>query len=147
RKPLEDVAAGARYVSPVADVMPGPRETANPAPSVASTSERPSIRHSPRATVSAEIPAAPLQTSFSSMVWRKPDTNGGRPEAAAATPVVGPVHTSEPQIMREIVSEPVSASLPEGSGSGADLVQIAEQVNRIIARQFRVERERRGKTR
>lgn len=105
--------------------------------------------------VSAEIRVAPSLPGSTSIVWRRADTNGASRESATPGPALaaGPAYAIGPQIMREAVSEPVSsgsvapiATATAGS-NGADVMRVAEQVSRIIARQLRVERERRGRTR
>jgi hypothetical protein len=103
--------------------------------------------------VSAEIPATPSRAGSPSIVWRKADRNGASQESATPTLAVGPMSTSGPQIMREAASEPVSSSnmasvaIPALGSNGADVTRVAEQVIRIVARQLKVERERRGRTR
>jgi hypothetical protein len=103
--------------------------------------------------VAAELRVAPSPADSTRIVWRKADTNDANPASTTRTPTaaVGPTHTSGLQIMRQAVSEaasngdaaPAATSVPESNG--ADVGQIAEQVSRIIARQLRVERERRGR--
>jgi hypothetical protein len=105
--------------------------------------------------ISPEIRVAPLLPASTSIIWRKADTNGGGRESAAQAPTltVGPTYTNGPQIMRQPVSQPVSgggvaavATAPSGSNR-VDLTRMAENVSRIIARQLRIDRERRGRTR
>ena len=100
--------------------------------------------------VSREIPAATLPHDSSRIVWRNADASGAGGATAAqgsavATGVVGALGT---QTARRSDSQPISGSdATPARGPTFDVVRIAEQVNRIIARQFRVELERRGRTR
>jgi hypothetical protein len=105
--------------------------------------------------ISPEIRVAPRLPASTSIIWRKADTNGAGRESAAHAPTltVGPTYTNGPQIMRQPVSQPVSgggvaavATPPSGSNR-VDLTRMAENVSRIIARQLRIDRERRGRTR
>jgi hypothetical protein len=99
-----------------------------------------------------ETTAATLPRESARIVWRNADA--GR---AAAAPVSamesGVVVPSGTRTMRRSDSEPTSRSGampltgPAFARDAVDVVRIAEQVNRIIARQFRVELERRGRAR
>jgi hypothetical protein len=103
--------------------------------------------------VSAEIRAAPLLPGAASIVWRKADANGASRDSAATAPAIGPIYTNGAQILREAAAEAASspavtpAATPSSESSGVDVFLIAEQVSRIISRQLRVERERRGRRR
>jgi hypothetical protein len=106
-----------------------------------------------RGAVSAEIRAAPLPPGSASIVWRKADANGASRESAATARTTGPIYTNGAQILREAAAETASspgvtpAATPSSESSGVDVFLIAEQVSRIISRQLRVERERRGRRR
>jgi hypothetical protein len=106
--------------------------------------------------VSAETRVATALPGSTNIVWRKADTNGTSRENATPSPAlaVGPTYMNQPQVMREAASEPVSSGgsvapvpTPISGNSGADVMRIAERVSRIIARQLRVESERRGRSR
>jgi hypothetical protein len=108
--------------------------------------------------VSPEIRAAISSLGSNGIVWRKADANGAGGEAAAqgSAAATGGAHALGTRIMRQSASQAYSGSdvtpvvartTPRSGGSGVDIVRVAEQVNRIIARQLRVERERRGRTR
>jgi hypothetical protein len=106
-----------------------------------------------RGAVSAEIRAAPLLPGSASIVWRKADANGASRESAATARTTGPIYTNGARILREAAAETASspgvtpAATPSSESSGVDVFLIAEQVSRIISRQLRVERERRGRRR
>ena len=108
--------------------------------------------------VSPEIRAAILSPGSTGIVWRKADANGAGGEAATqgSAAATGGAHALGTGIMRQSASQTYSGSdvapvaaqtTPTTGGIGVDIVRVAEQVNRIIARQLRVERERRGRTR
>ena len=106
-----------------------------------------------RNAVASEIRVASPPV-FTSIVWRKADSNGTRRESGAATPAatVTPTYTNGYQIMRQSSSDSVSAAAalpetPDSPGGGVEITRIAEHVSRIIARQLTIERERRGSTR
>jgi hypothetical protein len=106
-----------------------------------------------RGAVSAEIRAAPLLPGSASIVWRKADAIGASRESAAPAPAAAPTYTNGAQILRAPAAEADSspavtpAATPSSESSGVDVFLIAEQVSRIISRQLRVERERRGRRR
>src|SRR5262249_43378357 len=103
--------------------------------------------------VAAEIRLTPSPADAARIVWRKANTDGENQESVALAPAatLAPTHTGGFQIMRQADSEAgtnadvAPAALPAPESSGADVGLIAEQVSRIIARQLRVERERRGR--
>ena len=101
-----------------------------------------------RGAVSAEIRAAPLPGA-AGIVWRKADANGRR-ESAAPAPAIAPIYAGGTRILRQPAAEPASgpdatpAPAPAPENSGPDVFLIAEQVSRIVTRQLRIERERRG---
>ena len=108
----------------------------------------------PRNAVAAEIPPAPLLPT--GIVWRKADINDAGRESARPAPFssAGAGYANGAVVMREAAAgepgpsgdaAPVAA--PAAGGEGVDVVRIAEEVSRILARQLRVERERRGRTR
>jgi hypothetical protein len=102
-----------------------------------------------RGAVSAEIRSAPL-SGAAGIVWRKADANGASRESAAPAPAVAPTYTNGAQILRAPAAEADSgpgvtpAPAPAPDSSGVDVFLIAEQVSRIMTRQLRIERERRG---
>jgi hypothetical protein len=101
-----------------------------------------------RGAVSREIRTAPLQPAATSIVWRKADTRGNA--ATDRAPATTQNYSNGAQIMRatasEEVSSPIEAAIPmpASEGNGVDVFLIADQVSRIITRQLRIERERRG---
>jgi hypothetical protein len=109
----------------------------------------------PHAAVTPEIHVPPSLSGSTSIVWRKAETNGaGRESATPGTALVaGPTYTSEHQIMRQAASESDSGgavahvATPTSGNGGNDVTRIAKEVGRTIARQLRIERERRGRTR
>lgn len=108
-----------------------------------------------RGAVSAEIRVPPRSPGSTSIVWRKADTNlAGQGHAAMQTAMLaGPTYPVEQPVMRksdsEIGGSGATANLEATSSGngGVDLKRVAEQVTRIMTRQLRIERERRGKTR
>jgi hypothetical protein len=107
-----------------------------------------------RGAVSAEIRVAPPLPGSTSIVWRKADVNGASRESAATgrAPTTAPTYANGTQIMRADASEAAGPSAapdaaPASESNGVDIILIAEQVSRIISRQLRVERERRGRRR
>jgi hypothetical protein len=104
-----------------------------------------------RGAVSAEIRAAPLPGA-AGIVWRKAEANGASRASAAPSPAIAPMYANGAQILREAAAEPASspaatpapAPAPAPESSGVDVFLIAEQVSRIMTRQLRIERERRG---
>ncbi len=119
--------------------------SANPAPRAKPVHAPPQASANSHGAVTAEVRAAPLLPDSKNIVWRKIDASG------ASSLAVGPTYTRGAEIMRETDSESVGHpdKLPaRTSGSnGVDVRRIAEQVTRVIARQLRIERERRGITR
>jgi len=111
-------------------------------------------------TVSREIRPMPSAASTASIVWRKADAIPAGAAMANAFTASGlstsSMHASEPQIMRETASSALAASsvsppvttaaAPTSGNHGIDVGQMAERINRMIARQMAIERERRGKT-
>jgi hypothetical protein len=102
-----------------------------------------------RGAVSAEIRAAPLPGA-AGIVWRKAEANGASRASAAPSPAIAPMYANGAQILREAAAEPASspaatpAPAPAPESSRVDVFLIAEQVSRIMTRQLRIERERRG---
>ncbi|HTR16330.1 MAG TPA: hypothetical protein VMI52_04770 [Acetobacteraceae bacterium] len=102
--------------------------------------------------VAAEIRETRAAPTLVGLVWREASRNSAGPQtvaraAAAAAPV--PVHaTAMPgQLAAEGIPEPgaiTAITATSSDASGADLTRVAEQVSRLIARQLRIERERRG---
>ena len=105
-----------------------------------------------RGAVANEIHVVPAPAGASAIVWRKANPNGtGRTRAMSEpTVTVGSSSTNEFQIMRqtgggsEFGGHAPAVAAPASAGNGIDVTRIAEQVGRMIARQLRVERERRG---
>jgi hypothetical protein len=108
-----------------------------------------------RAVVSAEISARPPAPGSTNIVWRKAETgtSGLGQAAPQASSVGGPPYGSVPGTVLRSASElsnrdTVSTlSLPSPGNDRIDITHVAEQVSRIMARQLRIERERRGRTR
>ncbi|HEU0082248.1 MAG TPA: hypothetical protein VFQ87_05195 [Bradyrhizobium sp.] len=100
-----------------------------------------------RGAVSAEIRAAPLP-GVSGIVWRKADANGAGLASAAPAPAIAQMVAGGGPILRAPAAEPASGPdvtpAPAPESSGPDVFLIAEQVSRIVTRQLRIERERRG---
>jgi hypothetical protein len=100
--------------------------------------------------VSAEIRAATPPPGSAGIVWRKADANGASRASAAPAPAAAPTYSNGAQILRAPAAEADSGSgvtpaeIPSSESGEVDVFLIAEQVSRIIARQLRVERERRG---
>jgi hypothetical protein len=92
--------------------------------------------------VAAEIRVAPLVPDSESLVWRKTETVGASGLAASSTGARGS------EFVREAISESVfyRDESPESASKSnlVDVPKIAEQVTRAIARQLRIECERRG---
>jgi len=104
-----------------------------------------------RGAVAAEVLAPPQLPGSASIVWRKADANGASRASATSgpAPTGGPTYT---QIMRQSQSEPTPGSIAPVAtaavgNNGVDITRVADQVGRMIARQLRIERERRGMTR
>lgn len=108
-----------------------------------------------RGAVSAEIRAVPPPPGSTGIVWRKADVNGASRDRAATSraPTIASTIANGAQIMRADASESVSGpsaapdATPAPESNGVDVFLVAEQVSRIISRQLRVERERRGRRR
>jgi hypothetical protein len=104
-------------------------------------------------TVSREIRSASTLPASTRMLWRKAESNGTARDGAATGALAGAIATATaapPRIMRDADSEPAStgvtsAAQPQES-NGVDVSYVADQVSRILAHRFRVERERRGMT-
>jgi hypothetical protein len=118
------------------------------------TVETANARAQSRGAIAAEIPAAPLPPGSMGIVWRKADANGAGRDGATPWPASGPpTHTNDIQVMRQSSAEPASGGIeaavapPPSAGGGGDVTRLADEVSRIIARRFRIERERRGRTR
>jgi len=132
---------------------PFPAASSGPTAEAVTAPPPASINSQSRGPVSAEIRAAPLLPGSTSIVWRKADTNGASRESATPGLATVPTYTNGTQIMREAASESVSSSsvapvaTPTSGSNGADVTRLAEQVSRMIARQLKIERERRGGTR
>ena len=104
--------------------------------------------------VVAETQVPPSPMAFPSIVWRKAESSAASitmPQRAAW--LSGPSYSSETPIMRQAASEPMASgpdshvALPGSANGGIDLTRVAEQVSRILTRQLRTSRERRGRTR
>ena len=108
-----------------------------------------------QAAVVAETQVPPSPMAFTGFVWRKAESPaaGGITMPQQAAGLSGPTYSSEMPIMRQSASEPMAAgadshlTLPGSSDGGIDLTRLAEQVSRILTRQLRISRERRGRTR
>jgi hypothetical protein len=104
--------------------------------------------------VSGEIRREPWPRGFTKIVWHKAEPNGASRETAPPRParLDGPSHAGGLQNMCEGAESSVSnivatSGIQALAGNGVGIAAIAEQVSRIIARQLRTERERRGRTR
>jgi hypothetical protein len=100
-------------------------------------------------SVASEIRGAPAALGVARIVWRKTDRASGQRKAVRAlTETRTPAH--EIQMKREAVAGAASDGIvmPDlvPSPERHDYTRIAEKVSRVMARQLRVERERRGKT-
>ena len=118
------------------------------------TSAFPRAATNTRAAVSAEISVPPSTPGSRNIVWRKAETNtSGQGHAVPQGALLAaPSYTSGPQIMRQLGAESNTGGSteilsPTSGNGGVDLMRVAEQVSRIMARQLRIERERRGRTR
>lgn len=107
----------------------------------------------PHALVAAEIGSALPRSLPPAIVWRKPHHEG---ESQAVLPQTMFVPSGAPQGARtlsvvgakEIFGEQFAPSKTAFANVGAaDATHIARQVSRAIARELRIDRERRGRTR
>jgi hypothetical protein len=122
--------------------LPGPHESA---PARTASASRP-----PTASVASEIRGTPAATPGGTrIVWRKADRDGGQRDAVRALTETRTT-THQIQMKREAAAGTASGGivmpdLPPPPES-LDYTRIAEKVSRVMARQLRVERERRGRT-
>jgi hypothetical protein len=151
---IEETARSARHASQSSGGAQPPRkpDPQRTLPSTNAAQQVEAVRAPPPANpnsqshraVTAEIRAAPLLPDSKNIVWRKANAYG------ASGLTVGPTGTRGFEITREAASASViyrDESLERTSESnGVDVPRIAEQVTRRIARQLRIERERRGLT-
>lgn len=113
--------------------------------------------------VSQEIPATSLAPVAAAIVWRKPNTDGDEASthsvASGAQLVTWQAGGNVAQLMRQTASDsgasappspPANTTMsvaPSSSDGAPEIMDMAERVSRVIARQLAIERERRGKTR
>ena len=106
-----------------------------------------------RGAVSAEMRVTPPPVASLGTVWRRPHRDSLSGESVPPILAIGSTPATGPRITPEIRSEPAFGvgpappSVPITDGGGRDLTHVARQVSRVIARELRVERERRGRTR
>lgn len=137
----------------VNDVVSSAAADSTTAPEVVTAAPQSNTKLPARRAVAPEIRVA-SPPAFTSIVWRKADTNGARQESGppAGAAILTPAYANSYQIMRQSSSEPASSiavappETPIAVGGGAEITRIAEHVSRIIARQLAIERERRGRT-
>jgi len=111
-----------------------------------------SDRQAQPAPVAAEIRPAQLRSPSPPIVWRKPQPERESRDALPQTMFVAPAmdggRTLSAGGANEVFGQraaPPTAALSEASPT--DVAQIARQVSRAIARELRIDRERRGRTR
>ena len=98
--------------------------------------------------ISREIPAPTLPHESPCIVWRNADANVAGAAAAAQGSAVATGITGALGTVRRQGSGPISGNdATPVRRPTFDVARIADEVNRMIARQFRVELERRGRTR
>ncbi len=165
RSPPRDATPGSRLETlpvgvavaptrPLAGGLPLQRKADHPPPSLALGSAQTASAmalvadarsHQP---ISREIPAPTLPHESPRIVWRNADANGAGAATTAQGSAVAAGVAGALGTVRRAVSGPTSGSdATPVRGPTFDVVRIADEVNRIIARQFRVELERRGRTR
>jgi hypothetical protein len=102
-------------------------------------------------SVAPEIHGAPASLGTARIVWRKPDPGGSQGEAVRALAATQ-APARDIQIKGEAAAETASGGIvmpvlvPPSGSYDYEITRIAEKVSRVIARQLRVERERRGRT-
>jgi hypothetical protein len=103
--------------------------------------------------ISVEIRAMPSLAGSAAIVWREPERSNASGKRAATGPALaaGPIYASGSANSEAAAGTLSHSSLPvamqASTGNRAEIAAVAEQVSRIIARQLRMERMRRGRTR
>src|SRR5262249_21589914 len=97
-------------------------------------------------------PSAPLSPGAAHIIWRRADVLPANVGAAATggSFVEERTRVRDIHIMRETMSNTTTSNdkiaAPARDNNNYDIARMAEKVSRVIARQLRVERERRGRT-
>jgi hypothetical protein len=146
---IRESVRSAPHVSQSSDGAQLPRKadpqtltSGNAAPQAKTVHPPPQANTNSHGAVTAEIRAAPLLPDSKTIVWRKTDAGG------ASSLAVGSTYARGAEIMRETDSESIrhrdESPARTSEINGVDVPSIAEQVTRVIARQLKIERERRG---
>ena len=148
---LRTSVAGAPHLQRADDPAPAPESLTRAARTV---SAAPPVDIAPQSRVAVASPIATVPVTPTNIVWRKAD--GEAVSHASVLPSARTLSASMNGVLSrqdgaaEQVSAghaPVPAASPVSAGTALDVTHIAQQVRRAIARQVRVERERRGRTR
>jgi hypothetical protein len=117
-----------------------------PMPSVAKLTPAPESAHLFAHHVAS--PIVPPSSAPANIVWRKTDSEGVSRGSVLSTHGMGPMSANQNPSRQEAGPElGQGGSASASAGAGLDVAHVAQQVRRAIAREVRVERERRGRTR